>query len=362
MLANMVPLKENNGMRQASHEIAQRMKLINETSYGENPWQSQSGLYDLKTADPLAIPNFELLSGSNPSYNNYADIDRMLQTVTHIAAGFDRNFDKTPSIAVGVKHGNACGASASPDRIEAIKHMLRGDNRAIFGGSVMVNFPVGKEEAQTLLHYDMDKGKRLLDVVAASAFSAEALDILERKNGKLRALGNVALNNLSADSLDSRSRLRQVRGGFLAQQNYDFVLDLDSEDVEKHSPNLLANVWKDMVLAWAIGSTSNSNTITLVKNKKLIGNGVGRQDRISAAELAIKTALDAGHNTEGSVAYSDSFFPFPDGPQKLIDAGVTAILTSSGSVKDREVFKSITDAGVDLYTVPDKIGRGFYAH
>jgi phosphoribosylaminoimidazolecarboxamide formyltransferase/IMP cyclohydrolase len=349
-------------MKEAQSEIALRAGLVQATRYGENPQQGQSGLYDLHTDDPLAIPNFEVAAGSTPSYNNYGDIDRMLQTITHVAAGFDRNFDNVPNIAIGAKHGNACGASIGADRTKAIEGMLRGDSRAIFGGSVMMNFPVGKPEAETLMHYDIDKGKRLLDVVVAPAFTDEALDILNRKNGKLRALGNVALNNLTEESLDSRLRLRQVRGGFLAQQNYDFVLDIDSEDVDKHSTNLLANRARDIVLAWAIGSTSNSNTITLVKNHKLIGNGAGRQDRVSAAELAIKTAEDAGHSAKDAVAYSDSFFPFPDGPQKLIDAGVSAILTSSGSVKDQEVFSSIIEAGVDLWTVPDKAGRGFYAH
>jgi phosphoribosylaminoimidazolecarboxamide formyltransferase/IMP cyclohydrolase len=141
------------------------------------------------------------------------------------------------------------------------------------------------------------------------------------------------------------------------------MLDFQGNDVTEHK-EAYANDRRSLVLAWAIGSTSNSNTITLVNSNRLIGNGVGQQDRVSAAELAIKRAQDAGHGhrLKGAVAYSDSFFPFPDGAQKLIDEGVSAILTSSGSVKDEEVFETITEAGVSLYTVPDSAGRGFYAH
>lgn len=117
-----------------------------------------------------------------------------------------------------------------------------------------------------------------------------------------------------------------------------------------------------MVLAWAVGSTSNSNTITLVKGGQLIGNGVGQQDRVGCCELAVKRALDAGHATEGSVAYSDSFFPFPDAPAVLADAGVKAIWATSGSVRDAEIQALCAERGVVLLQVPDTLGRGFFGH
>ena len=117
-----------------------------------------------------------------------------------------------------------------------------------------------------------------------------------------------------------------------------------------------------MMLAWAIGSTSNSNTLTLVKNNQLIGNGVGQQDRVGAAQLAITRAKRSGHDVAGAVAYSDSFFPFTDGPQTLIDAGTTAIFTSSGSVKDKATIDVCAKHGVALYMIPDQVGRGFFGH
>lgn len=341
---------------------------IAQAKYGENPWQGGAGLYARRSdQDPLSIANFAQVGGTGLSYNNYADIDRLLQTITHIAAGFDKNFNQVPAIALGAKHGNVCGAAVSENPDEAIKKMLEGDSRAIFGGCVMINFAVDEDEANLLLEHAMNGGKRLLDVVAAADFTDKAMEILQRRGGKLRLVKNSALGQLNQKSLDIARRFRYVRGGVLAQQNYDFVLDFKSAELEKASQSSfarpgLANEEKDMLLAWAIGSTSNSNTITLVKNGMLIGNGVGQQDRVSAAQLALKRTRDAGHDTDGAVAYSDSFFPFPDGAETLAKAGIKAIFATRGSVNDHKVVEALKKAGVAFYTLPDATARGFYAH
>jgi len=350
------------------------------TKYGENPQQAEAGFYaDNRVAvDPLGVDQFEHVQGMERSFINMTDIDRLLQTVTHIAAGFEVNFGSVPSIAVGVKHGNACGAAVAETAVEAVQKMLDGDRRAIFGGVVMINGLIDKAVAETLMQYGMDGDqKRLLDGVIGSGVDAEALEILSRN--KLRVVVNPALANLTRASLDSSRRLRPVRGGTLAQPNYDFVLDLSSHDMQQHG-DLTEQQKKDLVLGWAIGSTSNSNTITLVKDGQLIGNGVGQQDRVGAGQLALtrttiempeledqgehlvlKVILDKA-KLAGASAYSDSFFPFPDGPELLAAAGITAILASSGSVADDTVIKTLNGHGVSMLLVPDKLGRGFYLH
>jgi len=105
-----------------------------ECKYGENAYQTPAGLYQGQSLifDPLSLTKFKLVAGTAPSYNNLADLDRLLQTITHIAAGFNVNFNQTPKIAVGVKHGNPCGAAVSDDPSLVIKKMLEGDLRAIF--------------------------------------------------------------------------------------------------------------------------------------------------------------------------------------------------------------------------------------
>ncbi len=350
------------------------------TKYGENPQQAEAAFYaDNRLAiDTLGLDQFEHVQGMERSFINMTDIDRLLQTVTHIAAGFERNFTSVPLIAVGVKHGNACGAAVAATATEAVQKMLTGDTRAIFGGVVMINSEINKVVAETLMHYLMEGDKpRLLDGVIGASVTTEALELLSRN--KLRVVTNPALASLSSASLDSTRRIRPVRGGVLEQPNYDFVLDLKADYLQQHG-DLTDQQKHDLVLAWAIGSTSNSNTISLVKNGQLIGNGVGQQDRVGAGQLGLtrttnampdleeqgksiilKVALDKA-KLAGAVAYSDSFFPFPDGPELLAKAGIKAILTTSGSVADDMVIKSLIDHNVSVTMVPDKIGRGFYMH
>ena len=122
------------------------------SAYGENAYQKPAGLYDGGHGDPLAISNWVLVAGNPMSYNNMCDLDRMLQTMTHIGAGFEKNFGAVPFVVIGAKHGNACGAGTGESEIEAVDKMLQGDLRAIFGGSVMLNFPVDEKIAEELIN------------------------------------------------------------------------------------------------------------------------------------------------------------------------------------------------------------------
>jgi phosphoribosylaminoimidazolecarboxamide formyltransferase/IMP cyclohydrolase len=366
----------------SGHEVSGSLaRLDSPTKYGENPQQAEAAFYadNRFDTDPLSLDRFEHVQGMERSYVNMTDIDRLLQTVTHIAAGFERNFGSVPAIAVGVKHGNACGAAVASSPLEAVQQMLTGDTRAIFGGVVIINAAIDEEVANALMHHAVDRDKpRLLDGVVGASVTPEALKLLSRN--KLRVVVNPALADLTEKSLDKARRLRPVRGGMLEQPNYDFVLDLSAGYMQFYGTALADQQKKDMILAWAIGATSNSNTITLVKNSQLIGNGVGQQDRVGAAQLALtrttntfpelsrtgdtvvlKVTLDAS-KLAGAVAYSDSFFPFPDGPELLAKGGINAILASSGSVGDEQIVKTLSDAGVSLAMVPDKLARGFYMH
>lgn len=318
---------------------------------GENGWQSPAYLYSTETGDPLALDKFMVVEGAPPSYNNWVDLDRLLQTASHIARVYENIAGAGTAIAVGGKHGNPCGAAAGPDRGEVLKKMIAGDPLAIFGGLVMVNFELNSDLCEPLI------GK-MLDGIVAPGFSTSAVSMLRRKSDKCRFIANPSLYAIGR--LDQANRFRYVRGGFLVQPNYTFVPDFEQEILKNRIATLAQE--RDMALAWAIGSTSNSNTITLVKDGQLIGNGVGQQDRVGAANLAITRARRSGHDIAGSAAYSDSFFPFPDGPQTLIDAGVTAIFTSSGSVRDKEIIDVCVKSGVVLYMVPDPVGRGFFGH
>lgn len=366
------------GGNQVSGAIS-RLKV--NTVYGENPQQSDAGLYsdNRVSVDPLGLDNFEFVKGAVRSYINMTDIDRLLQMATHIVAGFEQNFGEIPAIAIGVKHGNACGAAVAKTHAEAAQKMIDGDIRAIFGGVVMITGVIDEEVADVLMHYRMHKGNsRLLDGVIGSGVTEGAMAMLTRK--KLRVVVNPALANLTKESLDANRRIRPVRGGLLSQPNYTFIQDLSADHMQFHGAKLTDQQKRDMILGWAIGSTSNSNTIAIVKEGKIISNGVGQQDRIGASQLALTRTTSQFPDLEvaddeltmtihlrkqkldGAVAYSDSFFPFPDGPELLAKAGIKAILTTSGSVADDVVIKALVDAGVSLAMVPDTIGRGFFGH
>jgi phosphoribosylaminoimidazolecarboxamide formyltransferase/IMP cyclohydrolase len=327
--------------------------------YGENPSMTPAALYK-SSDDPLAVHNFQLLEGDERSLVGLTDVDRLLQVMTHIAAGFEANFDKVPLIAVGVKHGNACGAAVGDNPIEVVKKMIAGDKRAIFGGVIMTNFEITREVAEALLEREEGDGPRMFDGVFAPSFGESADTVLHRYQAKCRMMFNPALAVLNIISLDTAPRLRQVRGGFLLQPNYTFVLKLDESDLYGHAPSEQEQF--DLILAWAIGCVSNSNTITIVCDGQLLGNGVGQQDRVGAAELAVKRATDAGHELSGSVAWSDSFFPAPDGPEVLALAGIRVIFTSSGSRRDDETIAMCEAKQVTLLMQPDPKVRGFSSH
>lgn len=333
-----------------------------ECKYGENGYQVPAALYSSGADDPLALDRFEVVQGTAPSYNNLCDLDRLLQTATHIATGFEISGGEVPFIAVACKHGNACGAAAGDDRETVVRAALDGDLRAVFGGLVLLNFEVDENMAEALMTHKMEgASRRLLDGVIAPAFTDAALELLQRKGDKCRLLANPSLAAMNRDSLDAAQRYRYVRGGFLAQPNYTFVPDLASANVEKSGEASPEQI-KDMILAWAIGSTSNSNTVTLTRDGMLIGNGVGQQDRVGGCKLAVMRARDAGHDTTGATAYSDSFFPFVDGPQELADAGVRTVLATSGSVRDQEVKNFCRENDITLFLYPDSQGRGFFGH
>jgi len=348
--------------------------------YGENPSHA-SALFSFQRDHPLALDKFEQVGGTTPSHINLTDLDRLARTVLQIATTFEKNTGHVPCIAVVVKHGNACGAAVADHPEIALQKMIMGDPMAIFGGVVMVNFVVDESLATILRTYGMPEGeRRLLDGVIAPSFTNHADEVLERKkSGKCRMWVNSALTNLSQKYLE-QVQYRPVCGGFLRQTGVPFILDVEDDRMERSAPARRRQEL-DLILAFAIGSTSLSNTITLVRDAMLIGNAVGQHARVRAAKLALMIARESGHGLKsrnqfrrlfewlglikrkvGGVAYGDSFFPEPDGLEVLAKAGVKLIFASSGSVNDAVVREAAAKHGVALYTLPDKVCRGFFGH
>lgn len=329
-------------------------------AYGENPHQKSHGLFRLMRGiatkeDPLAVHRFKKIAGSDLSHNNYKDLSNGIDAITRIATAFARNGLPVGNIAVGIKHGSVCGASrdeANPDI--ALHQMIFGNRRDLFGGVVITNFEITDAMALTLQTAYTDS-PRILDLIAAPKISNAAVKRLGRKKGKCRMLINESLASLGPDSMEVGTSFTQVRGGFLAQEFPQFVPILTGQDLVFHG------TWgrrelEDMLLAWGVGSMSLSNSITLALRGMIIGNGVAQTSRVSAARIAV--ALKGSANWS-SVAYSDSFIPFPDTVDVLARAGVSHIFTASGSVQDEVVIQKMKDKRIAYCLVPNDIGRSF---
>lgn len=337
--------------------------------YGENAWQTPAYWLKEDTTDPLALHEFIIHAG-NPGYVNITDVDRALHTVTHIAAAFEKNLSLQPiKIGVAVKHGNACGAAWSDTSEEVLKKVIDGNRKSIFGGAILVNFPITVDEAEFLIHYGMEEGKRRpIDVVVASFITEDAIEKLRRKNDRCLLMSCPHLNDVGVWSVDTSQLFRKVRGGVLVQPNYNHIFDFKDAGLVRYgsverTELQRTTVEDDTLLGWALCATQDSNTIVLIKNGMLIGAGVKQKDRVEAAELAIKIAEEAGHTIQGAVAVSDSFFPFPDAPQTLIDAGVTRILATSGSQNDKATIALFENSETsELLLIPDKTARMFFGH
>lgn len=341
---------------------------IGDVVKGENGGQ-RGAVYQDRYAphDPLAIATeFKLRQGAEIGSNNETDISRSVQTMTHIAAGFDLNFGEVPYVALGVKHNNACGAAVAETPEEAIANMMGGDYLAVYGGTVSFNFPLDEELATLLVRFglgeDEPNKKNLLDVIVVPEATDKALEILYSAKGRRRVVVNPALSSLGKDSIDTYPRAQSVRGGgMLVQDNYTFVLDLNHPELhktDKATPQQL----RDVVLADAICRTSNSNTITIVEDGMLLANAVGQQARIYAVELAIGRANRIGHEIKNATVASDSFFSHPDGPKALVEGGIGLVFTTTGSDRDNEALGAFEEAGVVVFSLPDSIGRGFSHH
>ena len=337
--------------------------------YGENAYQTPAYIVKTDSEYPLAMHKFTIHTG-NPSMINITDVDRGLKAITHIGAGMDKNFDTVPFIALGLKHGNACGASIADNTDDAIIKMLNGNLKSIFGGAIIVNFEITKDLAELLIMHNTNGKRRPLDVIVASSVTEEAIQVLKRQNDRCLVMTNSALDSLSEASLDHTPQVRQVAGGdWIEQPNHTYILDLsDKENIKYYGANQKQGEEKakldlDTILGWGIATSSNSNTITLVRDGMLIGNGVGQQDRVEAVELALKRAGDREHDVRGAVAVSDSFFPFPDAPQMLVGAGVARIFATSGSINDKAtiaLFENNTTS--ELMHIPDPVARMFFGH
>ncbi len=328
---------------------------------GENPYQNAS-LLTFAAEDKLSLSAFKLISANKPCFTNMADLDCVTETITRLASSFNINYKKQPFIAVAAKHGNACGIGMDwESKGASIEKALWGNPLAIWGGEVILNFKLEKEEAELLTASDIRKkmlgaGGWMLDVIACAELSDEARVILGlRKNTKL--FENSAL---CSPWIRKDASYRFVRGGLLRQAPADYCLDFSRLDWNIDTD--CSDRREDLIIAWAAAFTSfhGGNEVAIAKGQKLLACA-GGPSTVDAAKTAVSRAVDIHGNIRDSVFCADAFFPFTDAPLILVAAGVVCGVVPAGGKKYSEVKEYFTKNKIPVGFIPEQF-RGFCRH
>ncbi|MYQ48908.1 bifunctional phosphoribosylaminoimidazolecarboxamide formyltransferase/IMP cyclohydrolase [Streptomyces sp. SID4985] len=289
--------------------------------YGENPHQP-AALYVEPGAEGLA--QAEQLHGKEMSYNNYTDTDAARR------AAYDHD---EPCVAI-IKHANPCGIAVGADVAEAHRKAHACDPLSAFGGVIAVNRPVSKELAEQVAEI-------FTEVIVAPDYEEGALEALTRKKN-LRVLK-------APHAPASRVEVKPIDGGVLVQETDRLQADGDDPAhwTLASGEALSAEELAELAFAWRACRAVKSNAILLAKDGASVGVGMGQVNRVDSCKLAVERAGE--ERARGAYAASDAFFPFPDGPEILIGAGVRAIVQPGGSIRDEQVVEAAKKAGVTMY-------------
>ena len=292
----------------------------NSLRYGENPHQSAA----IYSGGPNGIVGAQQLHGKEMSFNNYTDAEAAWRAVLD---------HRDPAVAI-MKHANPCGVAVCELGVAvAYQHAHECDPVSAFGGVVAANRTVDLAMAEPL-------SKIFTEVIIAPDYDTDALELLMKKPSiRILKCDVTAINPYE---------LRPVSGGVLLQSTdlIDAAGDSPANWTQVSGQPVDAQMMKDLEFAWRSVRSVKSNAILLAKNTASVGIGMGQVNRVDSARLAVSRA---GDRVKGSVAASDAFFPFADGLQILIDAGVSAVVQPGGSVRDEEVIAAAKAAGIAMF-------------
>ena len=286
-------------------------KLIEKLRYGENPHQD-AAIYSINKK-----LNINQLHGKQLSYNNYNDIFSALL--------ISKSLPKNTGTVI-VKHANPCGVSINKNKFNSYKLALACDPISAFGGIISCNFKINKKLA-------LELKKIFLEVIICNGIKKDALKILKnKKNLRIIDASKLSNSNLKSISTIFNSFLVQTKDIFsFSKSNFKIV------SKNKPSPQTL----KNLIFTFNICRFVKSNAIVISNKNSTIGIGSGQPSRIDSCEIAInkmkkfyKEKLD-----NQIIAASDAFFPFVDGFEKLVQAGVSAVIQPAGSLRDKDIIR-----------------------
>jgi phosphoribosylaminoimidazolecarboxamide formyltransferase / IMP cyclohydrolase len=302
-----------------------------ELPYGENPHQ-RAAYYAQVGARTHVLSMISQLGGKEISLNNLLDLDagRMLLAEFQIPA------------CVIIKHNNPCGVAVGTTLLEAYEKAFACDPMSAFGGVICLNRRVDRELAEVLVG-------QFIEVLFARGYDDAALEVLRTKPNT-RILDD--RERRTANMIEPQ--LRQVVGGMLVQDRDSDLEDrADMQVVSERRPT--EPEWSEMLFAWKVCKHVRSNAIVLSKDLATIGIGAGQMSRVDSVRLAIEKSRS---EIAGAVMASDAYFPFPDGPQLALEAGVEAIIQPGGSIRDPDVVAAVDAAGTSMVFT----GRRHFRH
>lgn len=291
--------------------------------YGENPHQDAALYVALHGGGGIA--GAEQVHGKEMSYNNYVDADAAYRAAYDFAE---------PAVAI-IKHANPCGIAVGPDIAVAHAKAHETDPVSAYGGVIAANREVTLAMAEQVAPI-------FTEVIVAPGYEPAALTKLETKKNLRLLIAEPYPNRVGAE-------FRPITGGILMQQRDRIDAPGDSPANWKLAcgPAATPEVLADLEFAWRAVRAAKSNAILLARDGAAVGIGMGQVNRVDSARLAVARAGE--ERARGAVAASDAFFPFPDGLEVLLAAGVSAVVQPGGSVRDSEVIAAAEAAGVTMY-------------
>jgi phosphoribosylaminoimidazolecarboxamide formyltransferase/IMP cyclohydrolase len=314
-------------------QLTLSFQKVADLAYGENPHQ-RAAYYAEEGLRRHLLSRVEQLGGKELSYNNLADLEGARRVVREFAL----------PAAVIVKHANPCGVAVAGSIAEAYELALAADPVSAFGCVLVLNRPVPGALGRKLAEH-------FVEVLLAPGYDDEAIAAL-REKAALRLL----LDRERRGETPGERDYKRVLGGLLVQER-----DVDVDDrllMSVVAGSVTEEQWGDLLFAWRVCKHVSSNAIVLAKGLQTIGIGAGQMSRVDAVRIAFEKARDAGHDPAGAVLASDAFFPFADGPQVALDAGVAAIIQPGGSKRDDEVIAAVRAAGAAMIVT----GRRHFRH
>jgi phosphoribosylaminoimidazolecarboxamide formyltransferase/IMP cyclohydrolase len=288
-------------------------------AYGENPHQ-RAAYYTLRGARSHLLSRVEQLRGKPLSYNNLNDLAAARRLLAEL---------EEPACVI-VKHANPCGVAVADTIEQAYANALAADPVAAYGGVVALNRAVSAALGEAL-------AAQFVEVLFAPGYDEQAMEALARK-ASVRVLNDLERRRTTAE----RWEFRHVPGGMLVQ-------DRDAQEPRRELDVACGELddarRRDLLFAWRVVKHVTSNAIVLAKGGQTIGIGAGQMSRVDAVRIALDKARELGHELSGSTLASDAFFPFPDGPELALEAGVAAFIQPGGSKRDGEVIETVSRAG-----------------